>query len=265
MSGEAQIPRISVIIPCYNEQKNLESGVLDEVHAYMQQQAYAWEVIVVNDASTDNSRELIDQFVQDKETFSLLDIPHGGKPAAVWAGIQHARGDIVLFTDMDQSTPVHELDKLLPYYDRGFDAVIGSRGSGRQGFSVLRKLGSAVFRTVRQLFLLQDIEDTQCGFKSCRREVALKTFPHLEFFKRAARPSGWKVTAYDVELLHVWEKAGYQIKEVTVEWRNRDLSDTKGDEGDLARYIRESVDMAKQVYRVKMNDTHGEYDNIQVR
>ena len=256
-------PYVSVIIPCYNEEKNLEAGVLDEVYQYLITQSYAWEVIVVNDEATDNSKALVEQFVADKPRFSLFDIPHGGKPSAVWAGIQQARGDVVLFTDMDQSTPIDELGNLLPWYEQGFDVVIGSRGFTREGFSVLRKLGSVAFRTLRQIFLLRDIGDTQCGFKLCKREAALCTFPNLQFFKLAERPTGWKVTAYDVELLFLLEKCGYKIKEVTVSWRNRDLSDTKSQESDLSRYVNESVDMARQIIRITSNQRKGFYDDVE--
>jgi dolichyl-phosphate beta-glucosyltransferase len=251
---------LSVIIPCYNEQKNLEAGVLDELYAYLSQQAYSWEVIVVNDGSTDGSRGLIENFAQGKAAFSVVDIPHGGKPAAVWAGVQHARGEIVLFTDMDQSTPIDEWDKLLGWYEQGFDVVIGSRGAERAGFSIVRQAGSFVFRTLRRLFLLRGISDTQCGFKSCRRQAALDTFPRLQFFKQKDRPPGWKVSAYDVELLYLMERAGYRIKEVVVRWRNRDVSDTKGQRGDLARYVKESIEMAQEVTRVKLNQLRGLYD-----
>lgn len=260
--SEKPSPFISIIIPCYNEQKNLEHGVLDEVLQYLEKQTFAWEVLVVNDASTDQSRQLVSNFIADKTGFALYDIPHGGKPAAVWEGIQRARGEIVLFTDMDQSTPLGELDKLLPWYEQGYDVVIGSRGMTREGFSILRKLGSVVFRLLRQIFLLRGISDTQCGFKSCRREAALKAFPYLQFFKQPVRPTGWKVTAYDVELLHLWEKAGYKTKEVVVDWLNRDRSDTKGGQGELKRYVNESLDMGKQVLRVFLNQTRGDYDGI---
>ena len=263
MSITAQQPVVSVIIPCYNEAKNLERGVLNEVCQYLAQQDYAWEVIIVNDEATDNSKSLIERFIESKKNFSLLDIPHGGKPAAVWAGIQNARGDVVLLTDMDQSTPIGELGKLLDGYRQGFDVVIGSRGMTREGFSLIRKLGSVVFRAMRGLFLLRDISDTQCGFKLCRRQVALELFPHLEFFRLEEKPTGWKVTAYDVELLYLVEKAGYKIKEVVVNWSNRDQSDTKSQSGDLARYINESIDMARQIARVELNRLRGLYDDIQ--
>jgi dolichyl-phosphate beta-glucosyltransferase len=253
-------PRLSVVIPCYNEANNLKRGVLDEVWRYLSTRDYGWEVIIVNDESTDQSRSLVERFVAHKPGFSLFDIPHGGKPAAVWAGIQQARGDIVLFTDMDQSTPLVELDKLLPWYGEGYDVVIGSRGTRREGFSTVRRAGSIAFRTLRRLFLLRSISDTQCGFKSCRRGAALEVFPRLQFFEQKDRPSGWKVSAYDVELLYLFERAGYAIREVEVEWQNRDESDTKDQTGALARYLRESVEMAREVVRVKRNQMRGLYD-----
>jgi glycosyltransferase involved in cell wall biosynthesis len=253
---------LSVVIPCYNEENNLRKGVLEEVHGYLSRQSYLWEVIVVNDESTDDSKKLVERFVADKPNVSLFDIPHGGKPAAVWAGIKKARGEVILFTDMDQSTPLHELEALLPWYAKGYDVVIGSRGTEREGFSIVRRLGSFVFRTLRRLILLRDISDTQCGFKSCRRGAALEVFPKLQFFKQKDRPKGWKVSAYDVELLHLFEKAGYSSREVEVEWRNRDESDTKDQTGELARYVRESVEMAKEVARVRLNEYRGLYDDI---
>ncbi len=262
MPSQKTTPDISIVIPCYNEQKNLESGVLDEVYRFLVAQDYAWEVIIVNDESNDDSRRLIQCFIADKPCFNLYDIPHGGKPAAVWAGIQQAAGNIVLFTDMDQSTPIAELDKLLPWYAQGYDVVIGSRGTGRAGFSIVRKLGSLMFRALRQIFLLRGISDTQCGFKSCRREVALRVFPHLQFFQQAERPTGWKVSAYDVELLYLMEKAGYRIAEVEVRWWNRDQSVTKAQTGELQRYIKESVEMAREVARVKLNERKGLYDGF---
>jgi dolichyl-phosphate beta-glucosyltransferase len=262
MPSERTRPYVSVVIPCYNEEKNVRRGVLDEVYEYLSRQDYFWEVIIVNDESTDESRTLVERFVADKDNFSLLDIPHGGKPAAVWAGIQEARGDVVLFTDMDQSTPLRELEALLPWYARGYDVVIGSRGTEREGFSIVRRVGSFVFRTLRRSILLRDISDTQCGFKSCRREAALKVFPQLQFFKQKDKPKGWKVSAYDVELLHLFEKAGYSSKEVEVEWRNRDESDTKDQTGELARYLRESVEMAREVARVRLNELRGQYDEM---
>ncbi|MER2599013.1 MAG: glycosyltransferase [Caldilineales bacterium] len=263
MTSSHTTPFLSVVIPCYNEARNLERGVLDEVYTFLCAQSYPWEVFVVDDGSTDTSRELILHSIASKPGFTLVDIPHGGKPAAVWGGIQAARGEIVLFTDMDQSTPIGEVDKLLPWYDAGYDVVIGSRGAAREGFNLMRKLGSLVFRGLRSLFLLRDINDTQCGFKTCRREVALDAFPRLQFFKQEERPSGWKVSAYDVELLYIMEKAGHRLKEVVVDWENRDVSITKGQQSDFKRYVNESIEMAREILRVKRNERRGMYERVE--
>lgn len=257
-SNTTEALKVSIIIPCYNEEKNLNRGVLDEVFDYLKTKEFIWEVIICNDESTDNSLSLVKKFVDCHSNFRYLDLPHGGKPSAVWGGIQSAKYPIVLFTDMDQSTPLKELDKLLPYFDQGFDVVIGSRGSERSGNSFLRKLGSTVFLVARRLVLLSDLIDTQCGFKAMRTKVAQEIFPHLQFFQDKTPKKGWRVSAYDVEMLFLCQKHGYKIKEVPVLWKNEDISTTKGDLN--ARYRRESINMAKEVWRVKTNDLKGIYD-----
>jgi len=127
---------LTIIIPCYNEENNLKRGVLDQVNDYLSRQKYNWEVIICNDESTDNSLDLIKQFVKNHPNFRYLDLPHGGKPSAVWSGIQNAKFEIVLFTDMDQSTPIDQVAKLLPHIEK-YDVVIGSRGILREGNSIL--------------------------------------------------------------------------------------------------------------------------------
>lgn len=255
-------PRVTVVLPCWNEARNLERGVLGEVRDHLAAHHDAWEVVVVDDESSDGSRDLVAAFVDEAEGFRQVVIPHGGKPAAVWAGIQAARGEIVLFADMDQSTPIRELDRLLPWYDRGYDVVIGSRGSAREGTSILRKAGSVAFTTLRQMLFLRNIHDTQCGFKSARREAALAIFPRLRHFSQSGAAEGWKVSAFDVELLHLFTVAGYRVKAVEVEWLNRDESDTKGARGDLSRYVYESVEMAREIFRVRRNQSGGRYDDV---
>jgi len=99
-------PLLSVVIPCYNEEANLERGVLNQVRDYLEKQSYSWEVIISDDGSADNSKNLVKKFVDKHPGFILLKNQHGGKPYAVWQGIKKARGEIVLFTDMDQSTPI---------------------------------------------------------------------------------------------------------------------------------------------------------------
>jgi len=249
---------ISIIIPCYNEENNLKKGVLNEVFNFLKTQKFQWEVIVCNDESTDKSLKLIKDFASKHKGFRVLDLPHGGKPSAVWGGIQEAKYPIVLFTDMDQSTPLKEIKKLLPFFHKGYDVVIGSRGVSREGNTLLRKIGGAVFLSLRRAVLLHNIIDTQCGFKMFKTEVAKDLFPNLQFFKDKSDKKGWRVSAFDVELLFMAQKWGYKIKEVEVDWQNEDISDTKGDNG--ARYRKESIQMINEIKRVLINNFKGIYD-----
>lgn len=251
---------LSIIIPCYNEENNIKRGVLEQVSNYLSKVKYPWEVLICNDESTDNSLKLATDFAKKHEGFRVIDLKHGGKPSAILGGIKQAKYEISLFTDMDQSTPIQEIEKLLPYYDKKYDVVIGSRGVLREGNSPIRKLMSKGFLTARRLVLLPKIIDTQCGFKTFKTNVAMELFPNLEFFKNNDHKSGWRVSAFDVELLFMAEKSGYKTKEVNVDWVNEDTSDTKGDNSE--RFKRESVQMIQEIIRVKLNDIKGVYDNL---
>lgn len=247
-------PYLSVIIPCYNEEKNLKRGVLRQVERYLERQAYPSEVIISDDGSTDESEKLVGKFVQYHSRFRLLKNKHAGKPFAVKAGLERARGEIVLFTDMDQSTPIREIEKLLPFFDQGFEVVIGSRGKERKDVPWYRLITTWGFLTIRRVMLLRKIADTQCGFKAFKRAAIKKTFPHLAIFKKAKEVRGWRVSAYDVELLFVAQKLGFRIKEVMVDWQDRDISVSK-----KRNFIKESWEMLKEILRVRINDILGRY------
>ncbi|MFP3897446.1 MAG: glycosyltransferase [Anaerolineales bacterium] len=247
-------PYLSVVVPCYNESENLRRGVLEEMAEYLDGRDYSYEVIISDDGSSDESREIVRQRVADRTHFRLLENEHGGKPHAVWQGIKALEGEIVLITDMDQSTPIGELGKLLPFFEQGYDVVIGSRGAERENFPLYRRMGSSIFRFFRRLFLLPDIDDTQCGFKAMRTAVAREIFPQLEVIREPVSVKGWKVTAFDVELLFLAERAGYDIAEVEVKWADRDVS-----RGKERSYLAESKEMAMQILRVKFNAWRGFY------
>ena len=247
-------PFLSVVVPCYNERENLARGVLGEMHDYLAAQSYSFELIVTDDGSSDDSRELVSEWMLGKRGCRLLPNAHGGKPWAVWHGIQAARGQILLFTDMDQSTSIDQFERLLPRFEQGYDVVIGSRGMDRANFPLYRRLGSHIFRDFRRLFLLRGISDTQCGFKAMRTAIARDLFPRLQVIREGSQAAGWKVTAFDVEMLHLAERAGHRIAEVAVEWANRDVATGKG-----KSYIAESGEMASQVLRVKLNEWRGYY------
>jgi dolichyl-phosphate beta-glucosyltransferase len=249
---------LSVVISSYNEEENIRKGALKHIYGFLSKKNFSWEVIINDDGSTDKSKALLKDQISKLTGFRFIEGNHGGKPAGLANGLNVARGKYILFTDMDQSTPIEEIDKLLPHLKKDVGAVIGSRGLERKNFPIYRRIGAIVFRTFRQALILPEISDTQCGFKLFDAEVLKKCFPKIEFFKNTGSVKGWKVTSYDVELLHLIKKARSKIEEVEVGWQNEDISTGKG--GSLERYFKESKEMLVQILRVKLNDLRGLYD-----
>lgn len=212
---------LSVVIPSYDEMANLRKGVLDHVKSFLDKQKYAYEVIVVDDGSTDGSNKFIEDFVKENKTFSLIKNPHTGKAGTVTAGMLKAVGKYILFTDMDQATPIEEVEKLLPFFEEGYTIVIGSRNEKRKGSPWTRQLMSRSWIVLRDTIInIKGITDSQCGFKMFRRDVAQTLFKRLRDIHHGFQHvSGSSVTAgFDVELLYLAQQMGYTIKEVPVSW-----------------------------------------------
>lgn len=248
-------PLVTILIPNYNEIENVKRGVLSDILRYMKKQKYSYEILISDDGSTDTSVLAIKEFVGQYPEIKIIYNQHAGKPYALRSGISEAKGKYVLLTDMDQSTPISELDKLLPWTTKGYDVVIGSRGSRRTDSTPIRQLASVVFLLVRRMILLPEIHDTQCGFKLIETKLANKIFSRMRLFGRVNKVSGWKVTAYDVELLHLAKKLGAKIKEVRVIWKNEDTSSGKS-----RNFVKESIEMLFEIMRVRVNDMLGKYN-----
>lgn len=251
---------LSVVIPSYNETENLKRGVLAEVRDYLSLQKYSWEVIVSDDGSVDEAKKLAKEFCENSKGFTYLQNEHAGKPFAVWSGVQKAQGEIVLLTDMDQSAPIFELEKILPCYKENYDIVIGSRGTERKSYSLLRRIGSVIFKTFRQSIILPNIVDTQAGFKSFKLGIGLKIFPKLQVIRQGnTGAKGWSVGSWDTEFLFIADKLGYKIREVPILWENRDMAVGTKKSGS-GKYLKESVEMVQQMFRVRVNDLRGYYN-----
>lgn len=248
-------PLVTVLIPNYNELENVSRGVLTQVADYLKTQPFKSEVIISDDGSSDASLDLIKAFVATHHNFRLIINQHGGKPYALRSGISQATGQYVLLTDMDQSTPITQLSKLLPWTKKGYQVVIGSRGAKRADTSFIRQIASVIFLLVRRAILLPEIKDTQCGFKLLDTRLANAIFSRMRLFGRVNRAVGWKVTAYDVELLHLAKKMHAPIKEVRVVWKNADQS-----LGKSRNFIKESIEMLFEIMRVRINDLLGKYN-----
>lgn len=212
--------KLSVIIPAYNEADNFKAGKLDEVNQYLSQQNYSWEVIVVDDGSRDNTSALVTKFVKNKPYWHFIHNRHYGKAKTVETGMRSARGDIRLFTDFDQATPISEAEKVLAKFDQGFQVIIGSReakGASRHYEPFLRHLMGRVFNLLVRIIALRGIHDSQCGFKAFSASATKDLFNRLVVYKNRQAKDAY-TGAFDVELLFLARKLGYKYIEIPVKW-----------------------------------------------
>ncbi len=203
---------ISVVIPAFNEEHRIRA-TLDKVISYLESNKCDYEVIVVNDGSTDGTWKIIEDVARKCGQLKTIHyVRNHGKGFAVLAGVLEAHKELILFTDADLSVPIYEIEKVKARVRDGFDIVIGSRRL--PGARVLNQpLGRAVMRTllnwILRWMLIRDLTDSQCGFKCFRRHVAHDIFRDL-------RTSGF---GFDIELLYLAKKRGYTIAEIPVTWQ----------------------------------------------
>lgn len=248
---------LTIVIPSYNEEKNIKAGSLKKVSDYFSKQSYDWEVLVVDDGSSDGSSSLIEQFATAKPNFKLIRNPHKGKAFTVRTGVMQAKGQYVLFTDMDQATPPEEIEKLLPFLDRrGYDIAIGSReimGAKREAEPFHRHLMGKGFNFIVQLIAISNIHDTQCGFKLFRSSIAKDLFKRMQVYRDINKEvKGPLVTAFDVELLFLAKKQRYKIAEVPVFWHHVTSQRVSP--------LKDSYRMFMDVLKIRLNDVQGVYD-----
>lgn len=240
---------LSVVIPAYNEEQNIKKGAPEQVLSYLKKQSYDWEVIFVDDGSLDNTAVLLEKFTS--RNVRLIKNPHQGKAATVTTGMLKAEGEIILFTDMDQATPIEEIEKFLPCFGEGYNVVIGSR-KGRRGAPLVRKLMAWGFTVLRALILRLPFSDTQTGFKAFKRDVVQNVFKKLRIFGRHGAIKGSAVKAgFDLEVLYVARRLGYKIKEVPVFWNYHGTV--------RVNPIKDSIEGLKDLLRIRWLAFKGEY------
>lgn len=244
---------LSVVIPAYNEQKNIGSDNLEKAYDYLVKQNLAFEMIIVNDGSTDKTLKGLKEFAQDKTRVRIIDNAHQGKAVTVKTGMLSASGKVRLFTDLDQSTPISEIEKLLPFIGKGYDVVIGSRevkGSKREEEPFHRHLMGKVFNLVVKIFAVSGIQDTQCGFKLFTEKAASQLFGQLTVTTQPRKDAF--TGAFDVELLFLAQKRGYKMAEVPVVWRHI--------QSQRVNPIKDSARMFFEVVRIRWASLTGVYD-----
>jgi len=244
-------PFLSVVVPAYNEEVNIKKGAPDRLISYLEKQNYTWEIIFVDDGSQDFTASLLEKYEKKEKKVHLIKNPHQGKAATVTTGVMSATGEVILFTDTDQATPIKEVEKFLPFFKSGYDVAIGSR-HGRAGMPILRKVMAYGFVMLRTLILRLPFKDTQTGFKAFSRDAGQKIFKSLKIFGSGGVIQGAAVKAgFDVEILFVARKLGFKIKEVPVEWHHPGTT--------RVNPIKDSIEALSDMIRIRWYALKGEY------
>jgi glycosyltransferase involved in cell wall biosynthesis len=241
----SQEPYISIIVPAYNEEDRIEY-TLRSISAYLSQQSYLYEVIVVNDGSKDKTVEVVSRLISESPRIRLIDNKENhGKGWAVRQGMLDAKGKIRLFMDADNSTSLDQIEMVLPYFEEGFDVVMGSR---RVMGAVISRHQSWFRENIGQVFnffvrVLHGIpmKDTQAGFKAFSSGAAEMVFPMQTI-------SHW---VFDVELLVISRQCGLRVKEVPIIWKNDSRSHVK---------FRSTAKTLLDLIKVKLNSLSGLYN-----
>jgi len=242
-SGRADL--LSVVVPAYNEARRIQS-TLREIDAYLALQGYAAEIVVVDDGSEDETAAVVRSLAVDFSVPVRLRRYRGnrGKGFALKVGFGAARGDRILFTDADLSTPIEEAALLLGALQRGADVAIGTRKSDGARISIrqpwLREKLGLVFTLIVQA-LVADVTDATCGFKAFRGDVGRDLFARL-------RIDDW---SFDAELLWVAHLRRYRVEEVPVRWADRP--------GTKVRLLRDVLGSLLGLVRIRANSALSRY------
>ncbi len=235
--------KISVVIPAYNEEERL-GPTLKKIGKYLKEHFEEHEIIVVDDGSTDNTREVALKYRRNRVRV-LTNRPNRGKGYSVKRGILDAKHPLILFSDSDLATPIEEVEKFIQHIKKGYDIVIGSRNMKESNIVVkqplYRQFMGRAFPFLVNLVTFLGFKDTQCGFKLFKKEAG----------KRIASRQQLDGFSFDVEMLLIAKKLNYKIKEAPVKWVDQ--------EGSTVSPIKNAVKMFKDVLKIRMNSLKGEY------
>ena len=216
------------------------------LRAWLDQQEYTWEVVLVDAGSSDRTLEVFSENFSPEQGRSFKNEMNRGKGYAIRRGIREARGEVLLFSDADFSTPIEEFPKLAGYMECGYDIAIGSRSLPESNVEVhqawYREGMGKIFNGLVQMIVLRGFIDTQCGFKCVRRQSVLPLLPKMAV-------DGF---CYDVEFLFLAKKAGLKIVEVPVTWVNDPVS--------KVHILKDSTKMFLDLLWIRFRDGFGQYD-----
>jgi glycosyltransferase involved in cell wall biosynthesis len=237
-------PFLSIIIPAHNEESRLPD-TLEQVIRFLQKQNFTSEIVVVENGSTDRTYMIAQEFARKYGNVHVIQNGWRGKGLAIQRGVQEAKGEYVFMCDADLSMPVEEISKFLPPQLLNVDIAIASReapGAVRYDEPYYRHLTGRVFNLLIRLLVLPTLQDTQCGFKCIRADVARDIFRYQTL-------TGW---AFDVELLYIARRHGYNIVEIPIHWYFN--ADSK------ISVARDSLRMFLDLLLIRRNARRGLYD-----
>jgi dolichyl-phosphate beta-glucosyltransferase len=235
---------LSVIIPAHNEENRLPN-TMEQVFRFLEGQSFTSEVIIVENGSADRTLEVAQEFARKHENIRVIQSEQG-KGAAVKRGMLEAQGEYRFMCDADLSMPVDEIVKFIPPALESCDVAIASReaeGAIRYNEPSYRHIGGRGINFIIQTLILPGLNDTQCGFKCFRADVANDIF-NLQML------NGW---SFDIELLYIARRRKYRIHEVPIHWYHH--PETK------VSALRDAVQMITDIFRIHANARRGIYKN----
>ena len=244
MSSSEETPLLTIVIPAYNEGKRLPQ-TLPQVAHFIDNQEESIEVIIVNNNSQDDTRQIADKFASEFSYMRVLDEPRQGKGAAVKTGLLAGRGDYLFIADADLSMPIAEVTKFLPPQSAPYDVAIGSReapGAVRYDEPEYRHIMGRVFNFIVRILAVPGFHDTQAGFKAFRRQAAHDIVTRQTI-------DGW---AFDVEILYIALRRNHSIIEIPIEWHYQPNS--------RINPLKDSYDMFIEVLNIRKKGSRGIYD-----
>jgi len=235
-------PFLSIVIPAYNEEPRI-LDTLRQVVRFLDSRSYTWEVVIVDDGSSDSTAALVGDFASRYANVRLISLPHRGKGWAVKHGMLDATGSYCFLCDADLSMPIEQVERFLPPQLEGVDIAIGSReapNSRRIGEPLRRHTMGRLFNGLVRVLAVPGLDDTQCGFKCFRGEIV------AELFQRQTLDG----FAFDVELLFLAHRSGMKIREVGIDWYHREQS--------KVRPIPDSFAMTRDLLKIRWRHSRGQ-------
>jgi glycosyltransferase involved in cell wall biosynthesis len=235
-------PFLSIVVPAYNEARRIRD-TLERLYRFKESAPYPIELIVVDDGSTDKTVATAAEFPGIR---LVRNDRNHGKGFTVRHGVLEARGEFVLFTDVDLSAPIEEVDKLLSALESsGADSAVGSRALQRELIGIhqpfFRETAGRFFNLLVRAFTGLRLRDTQCGFKLFRRSSTREAFERM----RVER------FGFDPELLFLIERGGGRIVEVPVRWNDNPAT--------KVRLLRDSTRMFLDLIAIRWRAWTGKY------